>query len=75
MSRPVDLALWLRCSAANKFSLAACYCDEAESEQREARRLDPEGDWSGSDIDVRRTDDLPDNWMEIAEMPRPGGAS
>jgi hypothetical protein len=71
----VDLALWLRCSAANKFSLAACYRDEAEREQQEAQRLDREGYWAGSDIDVRRTDDLPDNWMEIAEMPRPGGAS
>ena len=68
----VDLVTWLRCSAANALSLAACYNEEAMHYEREAQDLDPHGGWSNGCIESPSTDGLPDDWMSIAEMPRPG---
>ena len=64
--------LWLACKAANAAQLSACYREEGEGYQRQARALEweREFDWS-VDPDGHGRSGLPDNWMSIAEMEEP----
>ena len=64
---PADEAIELVCAAANQAQYAACLREEAENLYRQARELNPDGEWSFDPDGLREPEGVPENWMDIGD--------